>query len=366
MKLKLSSIFFFVSLLSMSQIYSQSNTENPTEKNILDLLHLVKADYSLIIGQDFTQNQIRKFLALVAFKNNIDKTRFGIPLLKIFIMRFENSSWNVEYQNEDFANIGEKCGLGGWGSIFPVKLINLGLDEIGLIFEGKGGAQGSFYKSIRIMPYFQKQFHEGICLGIETIDQEDGLNYKVKYEFSKNSKNNFYDLVTIKNGTNYNGEGKKVTYRNEKEIYKLINGKYYSNQRESEFIVGNFKFNISKSEFKKEIGNALYKKEADGVYILVNLTVTNLTKEPRTLSGAMFKVFDDDNYEYGFSNDASGALELNKINTFQLIELPPQIPKKGTIVFEVPSKEKSYSLYLPGGVWSNEKKIIDLINFIQD
>ena len=125
-----------------------------------------------------------------------------------------------------------------------------------------------------------------------------------------------------------------------------------------ELEVGNFKFCVNKIEFKKELKSLYNAKRADGIYLLIYLTVKNITKETRTLSNSMFQVIDADKYEYEPSVDAINILALKEQETvFILKDIPPKIPKEIIIPFEVPT-ETVYVLKLSGGFWSNKSAYI--------
>lgn len=127
--------------------------------------------------------------------------------------------------------------------------------------------------------------------------------------------------------------------------------------------IGNFGFCVNKIEFKKEISNIFSTQKADGIYLLVYLTITNITKESRTLVNSMFKVIDVDGYEFESSIDAINALVLNEQDkVFLLKDIPPKIPKEIIIPFEVPTSNDNYSLQVSGGFWTGKSAKIQLNN----
>src|SRR5690606_20233629 len=128
-----------------------------------------------------------------------------------------------------------------------------------------------------------------------------------------------------------------------------------------ELELGNFKFVVNKSEFIKELKNLFYTKKADGVYLIVYMTVTNMTKENRTLSSSMFNVVDKDEVVFETSDDALNALVLEEPDkVFLFKDIPPRIPKPIIIPFEVPSKT-IYGLKLSGGYGTNQTGYIVLM-----
>ncbi|GIK21412.1 MAG: hypothetical protein BroJett005_08260 [Ignavibacteriota bacterium] len=127
--------------------------------------------------------------------------------------------------------------------------------------------------------------------------------------------------------------------------------------------VGNFVYLVRKIEFKKSVENAFTSHKADGIYLIVYLAVLNTTREARTLSNSMFKVFDSDGYEYETSQNAITILVLNdQDKVFLLKDIPPKIPKEIIMPFEVPTANDSYSLQVSGGFWTGESAKINLQN----
>ncbi len=127
--------------------------------------------------------------------------------------------------------------------------------------------------------------------------------------------------------------------------------------------VGNFVYVVDKAEYLKTVENAFTSKTADGIYLLVYLTVLNTTRESRTLSNSMFKVFDSENYEYETSQNALTIMVLNdQDKVFLLKDIPPKIPKKIIMPFEIPTPNDVYTLQVSGGFWTGESAKIQLQN----
>lgn len=126
-----------------------------------------------------------------------------------------------------------------------------------------------------------------------------------------------------------------------------------------EITVDNFVYRVNGVYFKKSIGNEFDTQTADGIYLIVDLSVKNLDKEEHTLDNSLFKLTDESGTEFESSIDASTALEMNGNETLFLKQCPPKINKQGYIVFEVP-EEAVYDLHLSGGMWSGETAIVKL------
>ncbi len=117
--------------------------------------------------------------------------------------------------------------------------------------------------------------------------------------------------------------------------------------------IGNFIYTIQDVSFRKSVGDEFAKENADGIYMLVNLTIKNIDNETHTLDGSLFAVTDKDGTKYEFSTNASTALEMSGKKTLFLKECQPNITTKGLLVFEVPEKG-IYYLHLIGSFWGVE------------
>ena len=117
--------------------------------------------------------------------------------------------------------------------------------------------------------------------------------------------------------------------------------------------IGHFIYTINNVEFRKSVGNEFVSETADGIYMLVNLSIKNVSKETRTLEGSLFAVTDTDGIKYEYSVAASTALEMSGKKTLLMKECQPNITTKGILAFEVPQKGVFY-LHLIGSFWGTE------------
>ena len=121
--------------------------------------------------------------------------------------------------------------------------------------------------------------------------------------------------------------------------------------------IGNFIYTIQSVSFRKSIGDEYFGETADGIYMLVNLSIRNISDETRTLDGSLFAVTDVNGTKYEFSTEASTALEMSGKKTLFLKECQPNITTKGCLVFEVPEKGEYY-LHLIGSFWGVESVLV--------
>lgn len=123
--------------------------------------------------------------------------------------------------------------------------------------------------------------------------------------------------------------------------------------------VGNFRYVVDKFYFRKSLGNEFYSEVADGIYLVVNLSITNISAETRTLDGSLFSVTDNNGVKYEYSVNGSTAFEMDGGKTLFLKECHPNITTRGSLIFEVP-QQAEYYLYLVGGYWSSKSVVIPL------
>lgn len=126
-------------------------------------------------------------------------------------------------------------------------------------------------------------------------------------------------------------------------------------QQEEETGVGNeitidyFAYTVNGFKFKKTVGSEYSRVTADGIYLEVDLSIKNISKETRTVTASMFYVTDKDGLKYEDSDDAIFSSDNRLISK----ECQPKIPTKGTVLFEVPEKGEYY-LHLRGDYWGGD------------
>ena len=121
----------------------------------------------------------------------------------------------------------------------------------------------------------------------------------------------------------------------------------------TEVHVGNFVYRVDDIAFKKSVGNEFVQETADGLFLIVYLSLVNTDNEPHTLDGSMFSLTDMDGTKYEYSIEGSTALEMSGCKTIFLKKCQPKIATSGMIIFEVPQK-KQYYLNLIGNFWGTK------------
>lgn len=100
-------------------------------------------------------------------------------------------------------------------------------------------------------------------------------------------------------------------------------------------VSGDFAYTLHKVETKSQVSNVLGTKKADGVYLILDLTIENVGKTPEYLfdyvvivdeQGRIFEEDIDAKMYYGYDKLFSSIDKLN-----------PGIPKRGEMIFQVPT-----------------------------
>ena len=356
-------IYLFSS--AISSIQSQTISKSPTKENIYSLCNINNSKFLLHTFTFFMQHEKKKCIAIFADKDNISYGRFRAPLTKVFILRNDKSEWVFEYKNQDFGkieNVGENEGIGSFGKLYDCELKKIGNDDVGLIFNARNFS--------RIMPYYENNFTNGCEIVTwlnsdeDQIEHDEPYKYVASFKFIAESSKKYYDIQVLANG-NVDQYGNNSDVKNKIMNYIFSDGKYLSAESNiligDVFYVGKLKYQVNKVEFTKKIENLLTSKLADGIYLIVYLTVINNSRESVSLMSSKFKVLDSENNEFETSQDAISILFLNeKDKAFILKDIPPKIPKELIIPFEVPSSNDVYKLKVSGSFWSDETSFITL------
>lgn len=162
-------------------------------------------------------------------------------------------------------------------------------------------------------------------------------------------------LVNRKNSTN---SVTQVSNNSKENSNQSVNVDY--NKIGDVVKVGNFKYEVNGIKFRKELGNQFTSKTADGIFLIVSMSITNISTETSTIDNSLFKLYDENGTEYDFSSEGTTASMMSNEKTLFLKQCHPNIPTTGSLVFEVPNKAV-YDLKLSGGIWSGKTATVKLI-----
>lgn len=115
------------------------------------------------------------------------------------------------------------------------------------------------------------------------------------------------------------------------------------------------KFVVDGSKTAPTVGkNQFATVKANGIFKIVDISVTNNQKDAITINTSLFKLIDDQNREFSPSNEAIMAIEVDQKNSFFLKEINPGITMKGSVAFDVPADAKGFKLKARGGITGKE------------
>lgn len=120
-----------------------------------------------------------------------------------------------------------------------------------------------------------------------------------------------------------------------------------------EVSIGFFAYNVNSIDFRKSVGNEFWGETADGIYLLIDLSVTNISNETLKLDNSCFYLTDANGVKYEYAINASTALDMSGYKSLFLKDCQPRIKTNGILIFEVPEKGYYY-LYLAGSFFGTK------------
>ncbi|HDX9579836.1 TPA: DUF4352 domain-containing protein [Bacillus pseudomycoides] len=126
-----------------------------------------------------------------------------------------------------------------------------------------------------------------------------------------------------------------------------------------EGVSSDVKISVGGVETLESVGNEITKEQAQGVFKVLEISVTNNQKDAITLDGNSFKLVDDKGREFTYSTNGQTALAIDnggKMDFF-LKQLNPGLTQEGKIVFDIPKDAQGLVLKARGGMTGKEIKL---------
>ena len=123
--------------------------------------------------------------------------------------------------------------------------------------------------------------------------------------------------------------------------------------------VGDVEYVVNSKSLSQNVGGQ-YGKTANGIYLIVNVTVKNTGKKSITVTDDFFKLLKGDT-EY--ATDGAAGLYANEEAKFFLSELNPENSITGNVVFDLSNETANASglqLQVQTGIWGTQKGKISL------
>lgn len=124
--------------------------------------------------------------------------------------------------------------------------------------------------------------------------------------------------------------------------------------------VGDVEYTVNSVSQATSVGSEDFGETAQGVYLLVNITVKNNGKESLSVSDEFFKIYKGDT-EY--KSDSEASLYANDNTGFFLEEINPGNSSTSTVAIDVPqniANAKGLQLQVQTGVWGTQKARINI------
>jgi hypothetical protein len=162
---------------------------------------------------------------IVVTQSNIEGNdcRVCAPAIGAFIFTKKDSAWFCDTKNY---YIGE---IGSYGEAQEVKLIEVGQNTIGLLFEVTEMTQGYYYEGSIIYPFYKGRFVEAInfqTLGNNNGADEEQWSKEAKFKFIPNSNEEYYDLIIETTGNEFDENTNRIVNATKTVIYAFKDGKY--------------------------------------------------------------------------------------------------------------------------------------------
>ena len=109
-------------------------------------------------------------------------------------------------------------------------------------------------------------------------------------------------------------------------------------------------YQVTSARTAKSVGDEYVGAQANGVFVLVDLSLTNRKKEPATISESEIKLIGGNGSEYSQSTDAQFSLD----NAFFILEeIQPGVTQTGTLVYDLPPKAVKGAMLRVEDFWSD-------------
>jgi hypothetical protein len=132
-------------------------------------------------------------------------------------------------------------------------------------------------------------------------------------------------------------------------------------------VVGDFAYTFNNLTSADQIGTTIFGTfsgvKADGIFIILDVTIENVGKESETLYSSTIKIIDDQNrkYEHDISPETYWDMyyaDKAGAKSFTFEQMQPGLPKRGVVIFDIPKDLKGYFEISSNSLFSSEKKIV--------
>ena len=115
---------------------------------------------------------------------------------------------------------------------------------------------------------------------------------------------------------------------------------------------GDWAVTLNSMKTADTLGDTGFQKKAQGTYVVLTVTLKNVSKETTIINGSDFTLTTKDGTKYKTSSD--GSLALSSATPAPLIaleQIQPQLSKQYQVVFDVPNTTTTYTLSAAGNLF---------------
>ncbi|PGN51858.1 hypothetical protein CN962_00250 [Bacillus cereus] len=119
------------------------------------------------------------------------------------------------------------------------------------------------------------------------------------------------------------------------------------------------KITVGSVESVDSVGGEYLNEKAQGIFKVVEISITNNQKDAITVDANSFKLMDNQDREFKYSTQAQTAYDIGNggKSDFFLKQLNPGLTQTGKIIFDVPTDAQGLVLKARGGMMGKEIKL---------
>ncbi|ABS23160.1 MULTISPECIES: DUF4352 domain-containing protein [Bacillus cereus group] len=166
-------------------------------------------------------------------------------------------------------------------------------------------------------------------------------------------------IAAAAGGSGDKEESKATSNESKQEVKKNNSKNDKPKELSKEGESSNVKISVGSVETLESVGNQYVNEKAQGIFKVVELSITNNQKDAITIDANSFKLVDDQDREFKYSTQAQTSFDVANggKSDFFLKQLNPGLTQTGKIVFDVPKDAKGLVLKARGGMTGKEIKL---------
>jgi len=124
--------------------------------------------------------------------------------------------------------------------------------------------------------------------------------------------------------------------------------------------ISDIKYTVDEAATALTIGSEYINEEADGIFVIISLTVENDRNREIFLSSNDFKLKDSQDRRYNADNSAGMYLNTMGYNAFMFKTLGAGLKTSGEVIFDVPADDKGLVLEISGEGLFSDKAYVNI------